>query len=135
MKTKEDTQKTSINKLLFFLHLTLTDSSIGYTNATSLSEPLKSNTTLTQLNLSGEDKRMTQIHPNHFYPFLFLSDNEVGDTGAMSLSEALKSNTTLVELNLSCETKRRRHAKDIQITFTLFSSYQITRLETQEQRH
>ena len=40
-----------------------TDNGIEETGATSLSEALKSNTTLTELDLSGEDKRHTKdIH-------------------------------------------------------------------------
>ena len=46
---------------------------IGDTEAKSLSEALKSNTTLTKLNLWGEDKRNnTQtifINNNHSFPF------------------------------------------------------------------
>ena len=41
----------------YLLSITYTDNEIGDTGATSLSESLKSNTTLTELNLSGEDKR------------------------------------------------------------------------------
>ena len=48
---------TSINNSLFSFLFTPTDNKIGDTRATSLSESLKSNTTLTQLDLSGENKR------------------------------------------------------------------------------
>ena len=55
--TTLETQMTFINKSLFSFIFTTTDNYIGDTGATSLSESLKSNTTLTELNLSGEDKR------------------------------------------------------------------------------
>ena len=47
----------SVNKPLFSFLFTSTDNGIGNTGATSLSELLKSNTTLTELNMSCEDKR------------------------------------------------------------------------------
>ena len=92
-----------------------TGNNIGETGATSLSESLKSNSTLTELNLYCEDKRKThERHPStiHFFLFLFTSTgNEIGDTGVTSLSEALKSNTTLTELNLWSEDKRMKTHK------------------------
>ena len=48
---------TSINNSLFSFLFTSTDNKIGETGATSLGESLKSNTTLTTLNLWSEDKR------------------------------------------------------------------------------
>ena len=48
---------TSINNSLFSFLFTSTDNKTEGTGATSLSESLKSNTTLTELNLSGEYKR------------------------------------------------------------------------------
>ena len=95
---------------------TTTDNNIGDTGAKSLSESLKSNTTLTQLNLWGEDKRRKthQRHPSsiHFFPFLFTStENMIGERGATSLSESLKSNTTLTALHLYSEDKRKKTHK------------------------
>ena len=55
--TKEGTQMASINNSLFIL-ITPTGNNIGETGIISLSESLKSNTTLTKLYLGGEDKRM-----------------------------------------------------------------------------
>ena len=90
-----------------------TDNSIGETGVKSLSESLKSNTTLTELNLSSEDKRKKthKRHPStiHSFSFLILSTgNNIGDTGVSSLSESLKSNTTLNTLNLGSEDKRKK---------------------------
>ena len=48
---------TSINNSLFFLLFISTGNDIGETGATSLSESLKSNTTLTKLSLGSEYKR------------------------------------------------------------------------------
>ena len=53
---KEDTQKISINKSLFSFLFAFTENYAGDKGATSLSELLKSNTTLTALNLSSKYK-------------------------------------------------------------------------------
>ena len=114
---------------------------IGETGATSLSELLKSNTTLTELQLSRENKRRhTQIHPltNHFLSLFHQTGSIIGERGATSLSELLKSNTTLTALDLFGEYKKRIHTKDAhkQITLFHFSSYQQgIALKTREQRH
>ena len=55
---KEGTQKTSINNSFFPFLFISTVNKIGDAGAKSLSEALKSNTTLTGLNLYGEDKRI-----------------------------------------------------------------------------
>ena len=109
MNTKETTQIESINKPLFSILIKSTGNKIGDTGATSLSEALKSNTTLTQLDLSREDKRnntqMTSINNPPFSILIKSTVNKIGNTGAASLSEALKSNTTITQLNLSREYK------------------------------
>ena len=83
-----------------------TETEIGDTGATSLSESLKSNTTLTKLYLSGESKEKTKKRrpsTNGSFSFIFTRTvNYIGDTGATSLSEALKLNTSLTALNLKC---------------------------------
>ena len=80
-----------------------------------MSESLKSNTTLTKLNLSSEDKRKKthKRHPStvHSSILIISTGNKIGETGAASLSESLKSNTTLTKLNLSCEDKRKKTHK------------------------
>ena len=109
--------------------ITSTGNEFGDTGATSLSEALKSNTTLTQLNLMGEKKRKKthKRHPstNQSFHFLFTStDNKIGERGSTSLSEALKSNTTLTTLNLSGEDKRKKTHK--RHPSTIHSSFLIT---------
>ena len=74
---------------------------------------LKTNTTLTNLNLSGEDKKKKDtpkdINQQVILHFLFIqTGNHIGDTGATSLSESLKSNTTLTELNLESKNEREK---------------------------
>ena len=108
--------------------------------ATSLSESLKSNTTLAKLNLCGGYKRRhtNGIHQQLTLSFLFTStDNKIGDMGAKSLSESLKSNTSLTKLNLESEDKRKK--KDTQMKSTnkipFLTSQQATRLEKEEQHH
>ena len=91
-----------INSLLFSFLIKSTVNKIGDAGATSLSDALKSNTTLTQLYFHGEDKRNnTQMTFNNNSPFSFLinsTGNNIGFRGAASLSDSLKSNTTLTVL-------------------------------------
>ena len=103
-------------QITFFPFLfTTTGNSIEDAGVTSLSESLKSNTTLTELDLSCTyKKRHTQMASiyNPLFSFLITStDNKIGNTGATSLSEALKSNTTITELYLSGEYKRKKTSK------------------------
>ena len=107
--------KSITNSLSPYL-ISSTANKIGDTGATSLSEALKSNTTLTVLNLKSEYKieKTRKRHPStiHSFPFLVTSTgNHIKDTGVTSLSEALKSNSTLVTLNLDClnRTKQKRN--------------------------
>ena len=111
MRAKEKTKDVTHITFSPFL-ITSTGNEFGDTGATSLSDALKSNTTLTTLNLSGEDKRKKthKRHPStiHSSFLITLTDNgKFGDSGAVPLSEALKSNTTLTKLDLSSEDKRR----------------------------
>ena len=105
-KTKEDAKVIWKQITLPFHNLT-TDNTIGETGATSLSEALKSNITLVQLNLSCWDKRRHTegIHRNHSSFHNMTTDNNFRDTGKALLSEALKSNTTLTKLGLVCGSK------------------------------
>ena len=131
------TQRHSSTIHSFSFLFTSTGNDIGESGATSLSEVLKSNTTLTKLNLSCEDKRRHTkgIHQQFTLSFLFIStDNSIGDTGASSLSEALKSNTTLTKLDLRSED--RRHAKtSINNSLFLFSSRQQGTVSKKEEQH
>ena len=76
-----------------------------------MSDALKSNTTLTKLNLGGEQKRnntqMTSINNPLFFILIKSTDNQIGDMGATSLSDALQSNTTLTQLNLDGKRKKK----------------------------
>ena len=80
-----------------------------------MSDALKSNTTLTKLNLRGEYKRKKthKRHPStiHFFMIITSTDNKIRDIGTTSLSEALKSNTKLTTLNMWSEDKRKTHKR------------------------
>ena len=110
-KTKERRHKTFINNSPFSVLFIQKANYIGETGATSLSEALKSNTTLKRLNLGSEDKRKRThkkiIHLQFTLPFSSTA-NEIGNTGAISLSETLKSNTTLTKLKLESENQRQK---------------------------
>ena len=88
---------------------------IGERGATSLSDALKSNTTLTKLYLGGEDKRnstqMASVNKPLFPILIKPTGNKIGERGATSLGDALKSNTTLTELDLRGEDKKK-HTND-----------------------
>ena len=77
--------------------------------STSLSDVLKSNTTLTELCLYGErqgnNTQTTSVNKPLFSFLIKWTDNRICDTGATSLSDALKSNTTLTDLDLGREHK------------------------------
>ena len=127
VKIKERRHTKDIHQqitLFLFFPFTSTENKIGDTGATSLSETLKSNTTLTSLSLDGEDKRRHKRHPStsHSFPFLFSSTGNIGDTGATSLSETLKSNTTLTRLSLGSEDKKK-HTQKTYINNSLFLFY------------
>ena len=126
-KDKRKHTKDIYQQFPFFFHFLFssTGNVIGDTGATSLSEALKTNATLTELNLNGEDKRKKTLkrYPStiHSFSFLFTSTgNTIGDTGAASLSEALKSNTTLIKLDLSGKDKKTTQKTSINNSLLLY---------------
>ena len=139
-KKKDTVNHPSTNHSFPFL-VTSIGNNIGDTGAISLGKSLKSNKTLTELNLTCDNKRKRHTKnpsTNHSFPFHFISTvNKIGDSGASSLSEALKSNTALTTLSLYSVIIKEKN-KDIhqQLTLFLFPSHkQTTRLEKQEQHH
>ena len=64
-KRKKDTQKTSLNNSLFSFLVTPTGNNVGERGATSLSESLRINTTLTELDLSCKGKKGRYIKRRH----------------------------------------------------------------------
>ena len=81
-----------------------TGNDIEERGATSISDALKSNTTLEKLDLECEYKRnntqMASVCNPLFSILIKSTGNGIGETGRASLSDALKSNTTLTELSL-----------------------------------
>ena len=131
----------NINNPLYSTVIKSTVNNIRERGATSLSDALKSNTTLTKFNLRGKHKRndTNGIH-QQFILFLFLikpTDNKIGKRGTASLCDALKSNTTLTVLNLEGEDKRN----NTQMTsinnppFPFSSNQQTTALDSEEEYH
>ena len=97
----------SIYNSLFSILVKSTVNKIGDTGAISLSDALKSNATLTKLNLSCKTKETAHNETYQQYIVLTkLTVNKIGETGTTSLSDALKSNTTLTQLRLSCQHER-----------------------------
>ena len=82
-----------------------------------MSDALKSNTTLTELDLRCQHERnnaqMMSISNSLFSIFIKTTGNSIGERGVKSLSDALKSNTTLTKLNLGCEHKKKQHTNSI----------------------
>ena len=99
---RNNTQIASINNPLFSILIKTTVNKIGDTGIASLSDALKSNTTLSGLDLGSEHKRnntqMASINNPLFFIFIKSTVNKIGYTGIASLSDVLKSNTTLTEL-------------------------------------
>ena len=86
---------------------------INAANAVILADVLKSNTTVTKLDLSRNTVKIDDasvaslaemLKSNTTLTKLNLSSADFGTAGAASLAEALKSNTTLTKLNLSVNT-------------------------------
>jgi Leucine-rich repeat (LRR) protein len=75
-----------------------TDDKIGIEGVRFLSEALKSYTTLTSLNLTG-NKLVASFHVLH--SFSLNKGNDIGSEGVIKLSEALKSITSLTLLDLT----------------------------------
>ena len=71
-----------------------------------ISEGLKSNSTLTTLDLSSDEKKKVkwkeekrEIQSKNWI------ENKIGDSGAKMICEGLKSNSTLTKLDLGCDEK------------------------------
>ena len=84
------------------------NATINAANAVVLADVLKSNTTVTKLDLSrnfigdsGAAGLAEALKSNTTLTVLNMSNNDIGDAGAAGLAEALKSNTTLTDLDLS----------------------------------
>ena len=77
---RNDTNGIHQQFILFLFLIKPTDNKIGKRGTASLCDALKSNTTLTVLNLEGEDKRNnTQMTSINNHSFLF-SSNQQGTT-------------------------------------------------------
>ena len=80
---------------------------------------MKTNTSLTSLNLGGEitektrEKEKRHKHDQIKSPHTTITGNNIGDEGARSIVEALKTNTSLTSLNLGCEITEKIREKDI----------------------
>ena len=94
---KEDTQKHKPIIYPFFL-LSSTGNWIGDSGVTSLSESLKKNTTLIELNLNSKQK--TKGAPKEAFFHNKHTGNHIEATGAQMLSEMLVKNTSLTALQL-----------------------------------
>ena len=71
---RNNTQMASVNNQIFSIHIKSTGNYIGDTGTTSLSDALKSNTTLMKLNLGSEDKRNdTQMDPSAFHSYILIN--------------------------------------------------------------
>ena len=76
-------------------------SHIGTKGAIKLSEALKTNTTLVELNLWGDKKSNSGKIMNLQEENGNTEGNEIGIEGVRQLGESLKTNTTLTSLNLN----------------------------------
>ena len=84
------------------------NATINAANAVVLADVLKSNTTMTKLDLSrnfvgdsGAAGLAEALKSNTTLTVLNMSNNDIDDAGTAGLAEALKSNTTLTDLDLS----------------------------------
>ncbi len=78
-----------------------TGNQIGDEGASAISESLKINTTLTELNLDCDETKKQQMkNKRKMKSNKKWTDNQIGDEGRTKLSEALNTNTTLTVLVL-----------------------------------
>ena len=73
---------------------------LGTEGAKTISESLKVNTSLTELNLGCDEKIRKEKERTKWKEMKKWIDNEIGTEGAKTISESLKINTSLTELNL-----------------------------------
>lgn len=96
------------NIQIFPILIKSTDNNIGEEGTIALSDALKTNTTLTKLNLRGNQNSFQNLFLSfHFYKL----GNMIGGTGAKSLNEAFMINSSITKLDLS-----RKHTKTSSIT-------------------
>ena len=69
---------------------------IGDEGARMISESLKTNTTLTELNLSNDEYNENMKNEKKLW--LLWTVNNIGESGTKMISESLKTNTTLTTL-------------------------------------
>ena len=83
------------------------DIQFGSDGAKSIVEALKTNTSLTSLDLEGEttektrEKEKRHKHDQIKSPHTTITGNNIGVEGAQSIGEALKTNTPLTSLDLT----------------------------------
>ena len=105
-------------------HTTIAGNNIGIEGAQSIGEILKTNTSLTSLDLEGEttektrEKEKRHKHDQIKSPHTTIKVNDIGVEGAQSIVEALKTNASLTSLNIRGEIiektreKEKRHKHD-----------------------
>ena len=108
-------------KWIYLIHriiLIQTDNSIGVEGARMVSEALKINYTLTELNLKSLfiysflfTFNKIRMSCNKYNCKLAWSENCIEDEGAKMISEALKTNSTLTALNLGNNEKKDKFNK------------------------
>jgi hypothetical protein len=103
--------------VILHLVLTPTANNIGNDGTIKLSEALKSNSSLTRLDLSCNSLIVAS--------FSRIADNNIGSKGAIGLSEALKANTSLTSLDL----------RGINLLLNFILTQQVMLLATKEQLH
>ena len=85
------------------------DNWIGDYGAKTISESLKINTSLTQLNLGCDEKKWERGREKWKW-LQWIVDNQIGYEGAKTISESLRINTSLTELYL--DVMRRLEVKE-----------------------
>ena len=81
-----------------------------------LSEALKTNTSLTNLNLTRKEQLFSKRKKERDDKIKYEIANNIGDSGTRMFSEALKTNTTLTKLNLYGNKKRTTRIINNQFT-------------------
>ena len=85
---------------------------IGDEGAKRISESLKINTSLTELDLGSDEKIRNKREKMKWSEMKEWIDNQIGNEGAKTISESLKINTSLTELNLEGDEKDKKWIRE-----------------------
>jgi hypothetical protein len=90
-------------RCLFVSHVsTISGNEIGGVGATALADALRSNNTITDLNMSCTTALIASKQPADLFLVWSCIDNRIGTEGATAMADMLRVNRSLLKLDFSC---------------------------------